>query len=126
MKQELDDKLCRDFPNLYKERNLPMQQTCMYWGFECGDGWEPLIRRLSEKLEPLGVVATQVKEKYGTLRFYFDAPSSETMDAAYLHIRQAEVESAVTCEACGEAGGINKDGYWKSVRCTSCGVDERR
>jgi len=25
----------------------------MCWGFSCGDGWEPLIRELSEKLEPI-------------------------------------------------------------------------
>lgn len=33
MRKELDDKLCKDFPNLYKERSMKPQQTCMCWGF---------------------------------------------------------------------------------------------
>ena len=52
MKKELDEQLVKDFPLLYGDRHGDMQSTCMVWGFP-GDGWEPLIRRLSEKLEPL-------------------------------------------------------------------------
>jgi len=62
MKQELDEQLVKDFPLLYKQRGLPMNQTCMCWGFP-GDGWEPLIRELSEKLEPL---IMEVKDKSTT------------------------------------------------------------
>ena len=39
MKQELDEALCRDFPNLFRDRHGNMMTTCMCWGFECGDGW---------------------------------------------------------------------------------------
>ncbi len=53
MKAELDEALVRDFPLLYADRHGNPKETCMCWGFACGDGWEPLIRRLSEKLEPL-------------------------------------------------------------------------
>lgn len=52
MKEDLDIQLVKDFPLLYKERHLNPQETCMCWGFP-GDGWEPLIRELSTKLEPL-------------------------------------------------------------------------
>ena len=52
MNKDLDNKLVEDFPLLYAERNWNMQRTCMCWGFP-GDGWEPLIRELSEKLEAL-------------------------------------------------------------------------
>ena len=52
MKKELDEKLCKDFPLLYGDRNAPMQQTCMCWGFP-GNGWHKIIRDLSSKLEPL-------------------------------------------------------------------------
>ena len=123
MSPELTEALYRDFPNLYKEHSLPMTQTCMNWGFECGPGWEPLIRRLSEKLEPLGVVATQVKEKFGTLRFYFSAPTDEAMDAADQFIDQAEAESATTCEQCGGPGKMS-EGYWLCVRCDACNQKE--
>lgn len=53
MKKELDEALCRDFPNLYSDRSRHMNQSAMFWGFQCGDGWYGLLRRLSEKLEPL-------------------------------------------------------------------------
>ena len=53
MKKELDEQLCKDFPLLYADRCAPMNQSAMFWGFEVGDGWEPIMRRLSEKLEAM-------------------------------------------------------------------------
>jgi len=50
MNLELDKKLVEDFPMLYKQRFYDMQQTAMCWGFACEDGWEPLIRELSERI----------------------------------------------------------------------------
>ena len=32
MKQELEEKLYTKYPKLFKERGLPMTQTCMCWG----------------------------------------------------------------------------------------------
>ena len=52
MDKELDKKLVEDFPLLYADRGRSMRETCMCWGFPA-DGWEPLIRELSEKLEPI-------------------------------------------------------------------------
>lgn len=60
MRQELDEALVKDFPLLYADRGGSMQKTCMYWGFSCGDGWEPIIRDLSSKLEP---IIADLKEK---------------------------------------------------------------
>jgi len=116
MKQELDEKLCADFPLLYRDRNASMGTTCMCWGFP-GDGWEPLIRRLSEKLERAiealpedmreHCCAMQVKEKFGTLRFYLTTETDE-MSA---WIREAEDESARTCEECGAPGKLRGTGW---------------
>jgi len=100
MKIELDDALCRDFPLLYADRSGDNTRSAMCWGFEVPDEWEPIIRELSEKLEVMieqcakedpdpdfGLPrAAQVKEKYGTLRFYMTT-QTEQMDEA---IRQAE------------------------------------
>lgn len=58
-------------------------------------------------------VATQVKEKYGTLRFYIDGGTDEHYGA----IQFAEHMSAVTCEVCGNKGKPNRDGGWISTRC---------
>lgn len=73
MKKSLEDALTRDFPGLYRFRRRELskleERPQIENGFETMDGWEPLIRRLSEKLEPMGVAAVQVKEKFGGLRF---------------------------------------------------------
>jgi len=53
MKKELDDALCLDFPLLFRDRRGDKMKTCMVWGFCCGDYWEPFVRRIAEKLEPM-------------------------------------------------------------------------
>lgn len=61
---------------------------------------------------PAQVVATQVKEKYGTLRFYVDYADDYVRGAIAL----AEHLSARTCETCGAAGKLRGD-FWLSTRC---------
>lgn len=51
MKKELDDMLVKRFPVLYQDRRSPMTQTCMCWGFDCGDGWFEIIWQLSLAIE---------------------------------------------------------------------------
>lgn len=67
-------------PILYGGRKKSIKENLMPFGFECGDGWFLPIRDLSIKLEAhnimlkpfnLKIEATQVKEKYATLRFYY-------------------------------------------------------
>ncbi len=112
MKTSLDKRLVDSFPNLYADREASMQETAMCWGFACDDGWFDIIWRLSEQLENEILKtrgdntprASQVKEKFGGLRFYMTS-STEPMDEM---IRRAEDESYKTCEVCGKAGRINK------------------
>lgn len=126
MKTELDDALCRDFPSLFRDRHAPMQTTCMCWGFECGDGWEPLIRRLCEQLTFLAgaegnqPIVSQVKEKYGTLRFY----AHHTTDIQEACISQAEQRSAHTCESCGKSAHTRGSG-WVYTRCAGCAYQQQ-
>ena len=114
MKPELDHALVRDFPELYGDHGGNPQHTCMAFGFECGDGWEPLIRRLSEKIDGK-TVAVQVKEKFGGLRFYVTGAPDEVFKA----IHEAEAESFKTCEICGEPGEPNRCGWIKTL-CKDC------
>lgn len=52
--KDWDNKLCKKFPLLYRDRFASMQSTCMCWGFDgIGKGWMPLVYDLSSKLEPL-------------------------------------------------------------------------
>lgn len=116
MKSENQDKLLELFPDLYAQ---------LAWGFECGDGWFELLKELSHRLtevikkefpdEDFRMCASQVKEKYGTLRFYMTCSTAE-MDRI---IDEAEAKSAITCEICGKPGKINS-GPWYEVRCEEC------
>lgn len=99
------------FPNLYKGKDQPITENLMPFGFDHGDGWFLIIWNLSEKLEPMGVKAVQVKEKYGTLRFYLEGYTDEADKA----IRIAEQESRVTCEITGRPGKLRCIHGWYSV-----------
>lgn len=111
MDNRLTDFLNETFPNLLKGR------TGNGIHFECDDGWFSLIYDLSYKLEKEieklpedeRPIATQIKEKFGTLRFYM---SSETDEMSKL-IEQAELKSATICEKCGDFGELRQDGWWK-------------
>lgn len=58
------------------------------------------------------VVAVQVKEKFGGLRFYYDG-GDELIRGA---VSMAEAMSYRTCDVCGAPGTPNHDG-WISTRC---------
>lgn len=127
MNKALDKALVEDFPILYRDRYGDVKETCMAWGFEVRDGWEPVIRRLSAMLEGLNrtglctITAVQVKEKFGGLRFYCGVEHtdeikwwlSDLVDAA---IRWAEAECARMCEECGEPG-VRRPGGWVKTLC---------
>jgi hypothetical protein len=119
MRKELDDKLCSDYPKIFADRNGDMRRTSMCWGFECGDGWYPLVAHLCRLLQwdidkngHPQVVASQVKEKYGTLCFYVQSADMR-QDGM---ISFAESLSGTICEVCGNPGKPNKSG-WIKTRC---------
>ena len=122
MNEEKTKILFEKFSDLYAGRNLSIRENLMPFGFECGDGWFDLLYRLSEdisKLQP-DCKAVQVKEKFGTLRFY-TGPSTVEVDD---RINEAENESAVTCETCGDLGSIHYKGGWMATLCFPCGVKD--
>ena len=51
MKQELDKLLCEKYPKMMVNRNKNMQETCMCWGFECGDGWFNILNQLMSQIQ---------------------------------------------------------------------------
>ncbi|MBC8736383.1 hypothetical protein F6X40_05975 [Paraburkholderia sp. UCT31] len=59
------------------------------------------------------VVATQVKEKFGTLRFYASGHNS-AQDGM---IELAEMLSARLCELCGNRGRLYRDEWIIRTRC---------
>ena len=177
MKQELDELLCTKYPKMMVNRNKDMKETCMCWGFECGDGWFNILDQLmgniqnhidwkekqrkwameynemaaqakagnfdlfeaSMKDRPndeykekrLGeivagdfrevpesipqVTLDQVKEKFGTLRFYYSGGDDYISGMVSL----AESMTGVTCESCGNIGE-SRGGGWIHTYCTPC------
>ena len=122
MKQKLTEKLFKDYPEIFKQKDLNLTQTCMCWGIETGNGWYNLIDNLCAmimeycKLNNYPIPeASQVKEKYGTLRFYMDNSNNDIENL----INIATHTSAITCEICGKIGELN-NGPWYLVKCDSC------
>jgi hypothetical protein len=66
--------------------------------------------REEDKIIPQ-VVADQVKEKYGTLRFYYHG-GDDFIDGM---VRMAESMSAVTCEVCGNPGKLVGGGWIRTL-----------
>jgi hypothetical protein len=80
-----------------------------------GPGWSGILDRLYDKL-PKKLYVMQVKEKYGSLRFYVGSASNRTFDL----ISKAEKESETTCEMCEKPGEIKQIRGWYSCRCPEC------
>jgi len=77
MNEKNTKQLLQKYPKIFAQHTKPMTETCMCWLFECGDGWYNILDMLCSLLqwdiEKNGypeIEAVQVKEKYGTLRFY--------------------------------------------------------
>jgi hypothetical protein len=177
MKQELDKLLCEKYPKMMINRNKNMQETCMCWGFECGDGWFNILDQLMGNIQhhidwkekqrkwamdynemaaqakagnfdlfeasmkdTIGaeykekrlaeivagdfrqvpesipqVTLDQVKEKFGTLRFYYSGGDDYISGMVSL----AESLTGVTCESCGNVGE-RRGGGWVHTYCTPC------
>lgn len=116
MKDELEKKFYERWPAWFNRTVPPVRGG--FWGFECGDGWFDLIWSLCVDLETLvgdNFVVQQVKEKFGTLRFY----AYNVNSGAELRIRQAEGESSRTCMLCGQPGEERYEG-WIVTLCDPC------
>jgi hypothetical protein len=125
MTEEHDSYLVTKYPQTFADRHASMQETAMCWGFECGDGWFNIIDHLCESIQgyidnndKAQVVATQVKEKYGTLRFYYNGGDDLTDGMVWL----AEVISHHTCEMCGTTQDVKSDSVygWILTLCPEC------
>lgn len=174
MKNELDELLCKKYPKQLVNRHASEQDTCMCWGFACGDGWFNILDQLmgniqhhidwNEKQRQYAidynsmatqaksgnfdlfekehesntntaykekrlaeivagdfrkvpdaipqVILDQVKEKFGTLRFYYQGGDDYISGMVSL----AESLTAVTCEECGSTGK-QRGGGWVRTLC---------
>lgn len=108
------------YPDLFREKGLPMTESCLYWGLQCDDGWYNIIDSLCARLTlvkrytGLDVAISSLKEKFATLRVYptIEAYPIDSTEAERDHwsgvvraiIADAEQRSAQTCETTGRWG----------------------
>lgn len=104
------------------------------WGkyISCDKGWYQLIVELDKDLTYLipGYEVQQIKQKFGTLRYYIgyddQKSSQEKILIARKLIEYAEYKSSITCECCGTSSldVRARVGGWVKTLCNSC--DEKR
>ena len=136
MKKDLDEKICNDFPLLFRYRGLSSREHTMGWGFP-GAGWFKIIYDTSSKIEKilkkykeenLGkelASSAQVKNKFGFLRWYVDFPEDfppKLKKAISIAVCEAEEASVFICESCG-MGRLDTIGM--TCRCEECQSKDR-
>ena len=133
MNEKLQSDLVKAYPKIFKN---------VGFGIECNDGWYDLLDALCSRIslycmaqntryivetdkyefvlendpEYMQVVAAQVKEKMGELRFYVDGGDATTQGM----IQMAEAMSSRICELCGNPARDNKGSGWLHTTCTVC------
>jgi len=116
MDKKLQDKLFKKYPEIFKQKDYSIKESCMPWGIETGNGWYWLIDQLCESIQSYidhndkgnQLEATQVKEKYGSLRFYTNGES----DIIHGMIWLAERMSEYICEECGSTEDVQQTEGW--------------
>lgn len=92
------------------------QRPFMWSAYQAYRLWEKVKKLVYYKLQacwcegydPAIPLASQVKEKYGTLRFYMDCTTDEMQE----WISEAERQTETTCEKCGEPGVLRGPGWY--------------
>ena len=130
MKKELDELLVTKYPKIFRDRHGSMLETAMCWGFDCNDGWFWLLDSLCSSIQSYidnnphlkitQVVTTQVKEKFGGLRFYYIGGDETINGMVWL----AEHQSYNICEQCGSTSEVGSTDGWIYTRCKSCAEKE--
>lgn len=123
MNEQLDKQLCEKYPKIFVNRLGLPTETLMCFGFEHGDGWYKILDALCGQIQNhldwvnkkeeivKQVVAVQVKEKFGGLRFYY-VGGDNVVDGM---VRMAESWADVTCETCGNPGTRRKGGWIRTL-----------
>lgn len=112
------------------ETQFPLMFENKYGGFAVGAGWWPILESLCANIQShidwkqeqkdqyqrgegcSQVYVEQIKEKFGTLRFYYDGGDETTAGM----VRMAEAWADHSCETCG-APGTRRNGNWIRTLC---------
>jgi hypothetical protein len=94
-------------------------------------GWIPLLVSLHKNISSLvdNYQIYQIKEKFGTLRFYATPIVSDLylpedkqsiLNSFNQFIHAAENDSAEICEVCSKPGTLSSSNHWYKTRCNDC------
>ena len=148
MKPELQQKLYEKYPKIFVQKDLPMSQTAMCWGIDCGDGWYWLLDQLCGAIQSYcdskneGIrIRNKAREK-GEDVYGGKEPEEEWQvetvqvkekfaglrfyinsgdDEVYGMIRLAEHMSYNICENCGTLENVKTRGKgWIFTLCPKC------
>lgn len=111
-------------PIVNKEFEIYIPYPFELFGVECGEGWNKLIQPLFDYIENYNqdkakdeqIKILQVKEKFGSLRFYTNFTTSELNKME----EDAEDKSYHTCEICGSTENIGHTIGWITTLCHNC------
>lgn len=128
MNKELEKQLYKKYPDQFTETKLDEMQSCMAFGICFGEGWLPLFEKLCAHIdnhikwkkgssgEVIEFRWTQLKEKFGSGRFYYYGGD----DYIEGMIALAESLTYITCEDCGNVAKERNDHGWYSTLCNQC------
>ncbi len=93
----------------------PTENDIEWWDDFYPEGWRDIVHRLYASIEAVspGHKILQIKEKFGGLRYYVAVDNYADVEAL---IRDAEAESFMTCEDCGQPCTVTENG-WISTLC---------
>lgn len=106
-----------------------LRTNLMAFGFEIGEGWIPIMRKLCENVQAIidtnpekykDFEFAQVKEKFGGLRVYCNRNFDEIEEL----IEDAQREADRTCEVCGKPGKLRADRAWIQTLCDRCSHEQ--
>lgn len=119
MDQNMTEQMKKTYPTVFEDN----------FYFECGPGWANLISEIARFISSRTnkCKASQVKEKFGTLRFYIDCGDGideEKYNEIAQFISAIERRSARICEECGveldENNRVKGRKYWIRSMCEDC------
>lgn len=91
--------------------------------FSIQHGWYPLIDELCQKIQENvderkinQIRAIQVKQKFGSLRFYVNYHDEEISK----YIQEAENKSMTICTRCSNNGTMRDCDGWYDILCNDC------
>ena len=137
MNKQLDEQLCKDFPEIFRNRHGDRRTTAMCWGFDCGDGWEPVIRftckQIMSKVNNLRYTIKDIEENLNQ----YNWANQEKLDEKKQELEEEQKLIPVAAQVKEKFGGLRfyvnggNDRVWDIIQnaeslsyhvCEECGT----